>query len=205
MTGCCCCCGVERYHSHTLQPVSYLKEERYLLIQENCSQFSLMSTNCKSELSPNGEGDLIIKWFTEFSEMQKSDFFKILLEKYSETKIDSDILTSLLCEVHVSDQRPTIFKCRVKLFDEWFSNWSNEQKENLLVRLATADEQFVAALRYVLDSEGIDVDLLRHPIINLLGILCKSSSGLQNGNDPISNFDSVSTKKSEQKEKTTEI
>ena len=167
-----------------------------------------MSTN-RGGVTSDGETDLIVKWFTEFSEMQKSDFFKILLKKYGGTKLDSDLIASLLKDVQVTDQRPTIFKCRVKLFDEWFSNWSDEQKETLLSRLATADEDFMIAFRHVLDGDDLNEEHLRQPIINLPGITGKATTtnGSQNGSDSISSLDSLITKKSEETEEqiTTEI
>lgn len=165
-----------------------------------------MSTSSRGGVASNGEADLIVKWFTEFSEMQKSDFFKILLQKYAGTKIDSDIITSLLKETQISDHPPTIFKCRVKLFDEWFSNWSDEQKEDLLTRLSTADENFVTALKYILECYDFNDETLRQPIINISEINCKTSSGSQNGNSSLSSLDSLITKKSDNEEQmTTEI
>lgn len=167
-----------------------------------------MSTS-RGGVSSNGETDLIVKWFLEFSDMQKSDFFKILLKKYAGTRLDRDLVTSLLNDVQVSDQRPTIFNCRVKLFNEWFSNWSDEQKEALLSRLATADEDFSTALRYVLANDEFDGEILRQPIINLAAMVGKNTSstnGSQNGGDSISSLDSLVTKKSENDEQiTTEI
>lgn len=163
-----------------------------------------MSSN-RGCVTSDGETDLVVKWFTEFSEMQKSDFFKILLKKYG-TRLDSDLIASLLNDLQVTDQRPTIFQCRVKLFDHWFSSWSDQQKQTLLSRLATADQDFMIALRHVLDGDDLNEEHLRQPIINLPGITGKTTSGSQNGGDSISSLDSLITKKSEETEQiTTEI
>ncbi|RWS12310.1 uncharacterized protein B4U79_14221 [Dinothrombium tinctorium] len=96
-------------------------------------------------------------WFAEFSEMQKDDFFKILVNKYGGADCD-DTATAAASMVNgvnglqVNDRPPSIFKCRMKLFNEWFTNWSDEEKQDFLIRLKNIDADFMDKFYKQLDN-----------------------------------------------------
>lgn len=90
--------------------------------------------------------DYLVQWFLEYSEMQKDDFLHVLLEMYSPG--DGNCIANCVNNIDISgDRPPSIFQCRMKLFREWFVNWSDEEKSELLTRLERLDEKFMEKFR----------------------------------------------------------
>lgn len=85
--------------------------------------------------------EYLIQWFLEYSDVQKDDFLLILVEKFSLN--DESALSDSLKILNMTDQPPSIFQCRMKLFNEWFANWSDEEKTELLNRVGSIDEKFL--------------------------------------------------------------
>lgn len=85
--------------------------------------------------------DYLVQWFLEYSDVQKDDFLMILIDKFSPN--EEGTLPDSLKILNVSDHPPSIFQCRMKLFNEWFTNWSDEEKTDLLSRLSAIDEKFI--------------------------------------------------------------
>src|SRR5690606_12677916 len=48
--------------------------------------------------------------------------------------------------------RPSIFSCRMKLFDQWFAEWTAEQKQQMLERMRNIDGDFVSKLELAISS-----------------------------------------------------
>ena len=119
------------------------------------------------ELTRSEELNYLVNWFSEFSEMQKSDFFKIIVKKYAGSVVDENTITNALLSLKLTDRPPTIFHCRMKLFDEWFTNWSDEDKENLLLRLRNLDSQFMDFFQSLLDGNPLDEETFCQPILQL--------------------------------------
>jgi len=84
-------------------------------------------------------------WFGEFSSFQKADFLEVIAKKYNE-KIDVDNyngnLTAGFKKLELNDRLPSIFQCRLKFFDEWFVEWSDDEREQLLERIKNLDSEF---------------------------------------------------------------
>ncbi|XP_076234966.1 uncharacterized protein C14orf119 [Calliopsis andreniformis] len=82
----------------------------------------------------------IIEWFQEWSEMQRSDFLEVLLEQCG----PSDLVSKMknLGYTESSDRPPSLFQCRVKLFRGWSHNWSQQEKESLLLSIKNIDSVF---------------------------------------------------------------
>ena len=107
----------------------------------------------KGNLSKSEELTYIATWFSEFSAMQKDDFLEIVLKKYRGSNGEvPDGISNGLHSLEVTDRPPSIFQCRMKLFNEWFMNWSDEDKENLLTRLENVDSQFMNRFRKSLEG-----------------------------------------------------
>lgn len=92
--------------------------------------------------------DYLVTWFREYSELQRDDFLKVLVEKYAPNS-PADCLADNLNHMGMGDRAPSIFQCRMKLFDEWFQSWSDEEKSGFLDRLRIADANFVAQFDHV--------------------------------------------------------
>ena len=52
----------------------------------------------------------------------------------------------------MSDRPASIFQCRMKLFNEWFGQWSDEEKQELLVRLRNVNSKFMDQFQVNLES-----------------------------------------------------
>lgn len=121
----------------------------------------------RGELTKQEELNYLVTWFDEFSEMQKSDFFKIILKKYAGSNLDTELIASAIEALKVADRPPTIFQCRMKLFDNWFANWSDEEKEDLLIRLKNLDSQFMETFQGTLDGKELEEETFKQPILQL--------------------------------------
>ena len=84
----------------------------------------------------------IVQWFQEWGEMQRSDFLPVLLKKFEDTKGNVNGLISSLDSCNVEDRPPSLFQCRIKLFNEWSENWTQSEKDQLLNELKSIDEEF---------------------------------------------------------------
>lgn len=84
----------------------------------------------------------LIQWFMEYSELQKDDFYAILLETYSHADVNG--VSNSMNSLELNNGRPpSIFQCRMKLFREWYATWSDEEKSEFLARLGRMDEKFM--------------------------------------------------------------
>lgn len=93
----------------------------------------------------------IIQWFTEWGEMQRSDFLPILLQKFQDQGNINGLVPSL-DSCSVEDRPPSIFQCRIKLFKEWSESWNQNEKEQLLSELRSIDQEFFAKFEKQLDG-----------------------------------------------------
>ncbi|EZA60484.1 hypothetical protein DMN91_010515 [Ooceraea biroi] len=104
-------------------------------------------------LSNEAQLRYMIEWFQEWSEMQRSDFLGVLLESCGPSGLVNGLVTGmekLGCEE--SDRPPSLFQCRVKLFREWSSNWSQREKDSLLTAIKNTDSKFAEKYEEKLSS-----------------------------------------------------
>lgn len=86
----------------------------------------------------------ILQWFGEFSELQREDFLPILAAAHNgKTHQLASQLTSLSCE----DKPVTLFQCRIKLFNEWFPTWAEEERDRLIKGVSEIDSDFGTKLQ----------------------------------------------------------
>ncbi|RUS77769.1 hypothetical protein EGW08_014474 [Elysia chlorotica] len=90
---------------------------------------------------PEREMQCVTHWFKSWSPFQKQDFLKDLLDKLVPNNIDS--LFDSMKSLGVSDRLPSIFQCQLKLFSEWFSEWSDAERNDFLLKLRVVDSDFV--------------------------------------------------------------
>lgn len=92
----------------------------------------------------------LLSWFGEYSDLQRDDFLHVLAEKYTPLGPAGDGALGLS---HLSivnpDAPPSLFQCRMSLFDQWFQGWSDEDKASFLDRLRSLDPEFVDKLSSV--------------------------------------------------------
>lgn len=86
----------------------------------------------------------IVEWFQEWSEMQRNDFLDVLLEQCGPLDVVNGLVLKMgtLGHMNESDRPPSLFQCRVKLFREWSHNWTQQEKESLLLSIKNIDPLF---------------------------------------------------------------
>ena len=82
-----------------------------------------------------------LHWFDSWSQMQKSDFLKDLVEKAVPQKVST--LFDAMNTLNVQDKPPSIFKCQLKLFSQWFLEWTDSERNELMRQLELRDPEFV--------------------------------------------------------------
>ncbi|XP_005112416.1 uncharacterized protein C14orf119 [Aplysia californica] len=88
------------------------------------------------------EMECVAHWFTGWSPLQKQDFMKDLLDKLIPNNVDS--LFDSMNSLGVSDKPPSIYKCQLKLFGDWFSEWTDAERNTFVLKLQVLDPGFVA-------------------------------------------------------------
>ncbi|KAL3287112.1 hypothetical protein HHI36_001593 [Cryptolaemus montrouzieri] len=107
-------------------------------------------------LSAEAQIRYLMQWFQEWSDLQKADFLPIMAEKYANKVYVNGIVNSI-SNVECRDKPMSLFECRVKLFKEWFSQWSIEQKEQFLKQITDLDSTFAEKLNCELQNGTANV------------------------------------------------
>lgn len=99
----------------------------------------------------------LLSWFGEYSDLQRDDFLHVLAEKYTPLgpAFDGALGLSRLAIVN-PDAPPSLFQCRMSLFDQWFQGWSDEDKASFLDRLRSLDPEFVDKLSSIPNGTADD-------------------------------------------------
>ncbi|KAL8619668.1 hypothetical protein ACOMHN_019723 [Nucella lapillus] len=87
------------------------------------------------------EQECVLHWFRGWSQYQKQDFFKFLMDRACPPNVDT--LFDAMHSLNMRDQSPSIFQCQLKLLGEWFTDWTEMEKDNFVIKLATIDSDFV--------------------------------------------------------------
>ncbi|KAG8225134.1 hypothetical protein J437_LFUL006158 [Ladona fulva] len=85
----------------------------------------------------------VLLWFQEWSEMQRGDFLPILAQKLSPSGCVNGVVAGMEGLSCQADRPPSLFQCRVKLFGDWVTGWSQADKDHFLARLKELDPQFI--------------------------------------------------------------
>ena len=111
-------------------------------------------SNNRADLSGDQQMNYFLSWFTSWSELQRSDFVSVLAGKMSVSgangsasskangTVDGCLEAAFKSMDMASSRPPTLFSCQVKLFHDWFSGWSDDQKNYLVLRLKDIDAGF---------------------------------------------------------------
>ena len=91
--------------------------------------------------SKEKEIECVVHWFQNWSPMQKGDFLNDLLDKAVPAQLDT--LMSAIKTMNVDDLPPSIFQCQLKLFTQWFSEWSDRERNDFILKLCEKDSAFV--------------------------------------------------------------
>uniref|UniRef100_A0A023F9U4 Uncharacterized protein n=2 Tax=Triatoma infestans TaxID=30076 RepID=A0A023F9U4_TRIIF len=86
----------------------------------------------------------LVEWFREFSEMQRGDFLPVLVQKFGQKGYVNGLIPAMDSVSNLEDRPPSLFQCRLKLFNDWTETWGNGEKELLLGHIKAIDPSFSA-------------------------------------------------------------
>lgn len=94
-----------------------------------------------SQIHTDKEIQSVVHWFKGWSTIQQSDFLKELLDKAIPCHMDS--LFDSLRFMNVNDKPPSIFRCQLNLFNQWFDTWTQSDKNLFMIKLREVNSEFV--------------------------------------------------------------
>ncbi|OWR43918.1 uncharacterized protein C14orf119 isoform X2 [Danaus plexippus] len=97
-----------------------------------------------SGLTSEAQLRYILEWFREFSELQREDFLPILAAAHLDK---AEQLAASVASLSCEDKPVSLFQCRIKLFNSWFPNWSDEEKDRLVRAVSEIDSDFGTKLQ----------------------------------------------------------
>nr|XP_033780303.1 uncharacterized protein C14orf119 homolog [Geotrypetes seraphini]XP_033780304.1 uncharacterized protein C14orf119 homolog [Geotrypetes seraphini]XP_033780305.1 uncharacterized protein C14orf119 homolog [Geotrypetes seraphini]XP_033780307.1 uncharacterized protein C14orf119 homolog [Geotrypetes seraphini]XP_033780308.1 uncharacterized protein C14orf119 homolog [Geotrypetes seraphini] len=84
----------------------------------------------------------VLHWFLGWTASQRERFLQDLVCKAVPGKVCS--LELGLEHLVMADRPPSIFQCQLRLWDQWFQSWAEDERNMFLHRLEEADPSFVA-------------------------------------------------------------
>lgn len=101
-------------------------------------------------------------------------------------------------KLELNDRLPSIFKCRVQLFEGWFDGWSDEEREQLLSRIKNLDGEFTEKLERSIETGKLPTNSLHEPLYDISDEIyeaLRKNHQLTNGNslNSISSIDLLNT------------
>ncbi|XP_077155090.1 uncharacterized protein C14orf119 homolog [Ranitomeya variabilis] len=91
---------------------------------------------------PAQEMRCVLHWFTEWTEHQRNRFLQDLLCKAVPGKLC--LLLEGLSSLQLSAPPPSLFQCQMRLWDQWFQSWDEDERNEFLRQLEQQDPNFVA-------------------------------------------------------------
>ncbi|XP_059053400.1 uncharacterized protein C14orf119 [Achroia grisella] len=103
----------------------------------------------------------MLQWFGEFSELQREDFLPVLAAARGDKP---DQLAATLANLSCQDKPVSLFQCRIKLFNEWYPTWAEEEQDRLIKGVSDMDGEFGVKLQDLIingpqlngDTNGVD-------------------------------------------------
>jgi len=88
----------------------------------------------------------VIHWFANWTLHQRHQFMTDLVHKAVPNKLIT--IVDSMSGLDVSDCEQTVFMCQLRMFGQWFSVWTDDQRNSFLERLSDVDASFVDLLNY---------------------------------------------------------
>ncbi|CAG9789270.1 unnamed protein product [Diatraea saccharalis] len=122
-------------------------------------QLSRRTVNRMSATGLTSEAQLryLLQWFGEFSELQREDFLPILAAACGG---QPDQLATTLAALSCQDKPVSLFQCRIKLFNEWYPTWAEEEQDRLVKGISEIDPDFGEKLQnYITNGPPVNGDM----------------------------------------------
>ena len=84
----------------------------------------------------------VLHWFGQWDQTEKETFLQNLVDKAVPNKIVS--LFAAMETMTLQTRAPDLFACQLRLFDQWFSGWSDKERNLLVQKLEEIDSTFVS-------------------------------------------------------------
>ena len=94
----------------------------------------------------------IVHWFTGWNTAQRERFLRDLVAKAFPGQPCS--LLDGLSSLGVADHPPSIFECQLRLWTQWFDEWSEDERSSFMVALSQQDPAFAHRLFFELSATG---------------------------------------------------
>lgn len=89
----------------------------------------------------------MLQWFGEFSELQRDDFVLVL----GAARVDKpEQLTAMLAGLSCQDKPMSLFQCRIKLFNEWYPTWTEDEQDRFVKSISEVDPDFGTKLQDII-------------------------------------------------------
>ncbi|KAJ0173662.1 hypothetical protein K1T71_010811 [Dendrolimus kikuchii] len=102
-----------------------------------------------SGLTSEAQLRYMLQWFGEFSELQREDFLSILAAARGD---NPDQLAATLANLSCQDKPMSLFQCRIKLFNEWYPTWVEEDQDRFVKAVSEADPEFGTKLQDIITN-----------------------------------------------------
>lgn len=110
------------------------------LVPENLTNSSLppMSYITSQEMK------CILHWFASWSGLQRERFLQDLVAKAVPGKLQPLLEGLEQLSVSGANRPPCIFECQLRLWDQWFRGWAEEERNEFVRQLEISEPDFVS-------------------------------------------------------------
>ncbi|XP_034834070.1 uncharacterized protein C14orf119 isoform X1 [Maniola hyperantus] len=122
------------------------------MVDESTLHRSYPRSMSNSALTSEAQLRYMLQWFGEFSELQREDFLPVLAAAQSGKP---DQLAATLASMSCDDKPVSLFQCRIKLFNEWFPTWAEEDRDRLITAVTEMDADFGIKLQDALSNPTV--------------------------------------------------
>ena len=87
---------------------------------------------------------IVMHWFANWTCLQRDEFMSDLVHKAVPNKLLT--IVNSMSSLGVTDCEQTMFACQLRMFGQWFSAWTDDERNSFLERLSVVDTTFVDLL-----------------------------------------------------------
>lgn len=93
----------------------------------------------------------VLSWFCNWEDHQKEQFLTVLVEKAVPPDVDQ--LFRGLDQLNLNGCCQSVIQCQLKLFSQWFDNWSHQHRNRFLFNLQLKDPSFVEKFQALVNQK----------------------------------------------------
>ncbi|XP_037672968.1 uncharacterized protein C14orf119 homolog [Choloepus didactylus] len=86
----------------------------------------------------------ILHWFASWSGPQRERFLQDLVAKAVPAKLQPLLDGLEQLSVSGANRPPCIFECQLRLWDQWFQGWAEQERNEFVKQLEVSEPEFVA-------------------------------------------------------------